>query len=563
MKLLSLLSILLLPAAVSAQTHVSTEPMPRVAVLEEFTGTKCSNCPDGHQVAQSIKTSQPELFIPICVHAGSYARPNPGDPDFRTEFGEALNRYLSVTAYPAAAVNRVAYNGSRVVFRENWRAAARAIAAETSPVNLWAGAKYDAATRQLTVDVEAYFTSAVTGNLNLNVYLLESGIVGPQAGSSLGNNYVHNHMLRACITPDWGAEIADGQPGDVRTATYTYTVPEKINSVPLTPEGFQIVVTINKGKDEIITATECYPECDDFVDAPAVSISGSRLSSDGTYGYRFMELNVTSKMIAPITSLTFKTTKGFESKSTEVTVDCNIPRGATRTIEVPFPDYQFTKSGNRITATLTKINGEDYLGDPLMQGFSLPEVINANNLTFVINTDRNAADNRYLLRNSAGEIVKEFGPYENGTPREYREEVELPEGSYFYCLEVSDAWGDGVLAPSGSVEILDADGKSLRALNKIDEAGTRMFFRTGDNLDDENGTNGDNSGLTTVESDSDAISFDTATRTLVVEPGAQVTVYGVDGRVVATGTNLSALPAGVYVAVARSAASTATLKLAL
>lgn len=566
MKLLSLLSIMMLPATAFAELHVSTEPQPRVAVLEEFTGIYCVNCPAGHAVSAEIRKAQPSLFIPINFHAANWAKPNAGDPDFRTEFGEALTSFMKVSFFPAGDVNRVAYNNVTVLGRESWLKAARLITEQTSPVNLWSESRYNASNRQLTVDVEAYFTSSVTEDLYINVLLVQNNIKGPQKGSDLGSEYIHNHMFRDCITTEWGDNVSRGEAGKSVTKTYTYTVPEKIRGVDVNPQDLQVVVTINKGRDEIITATECYPQCTSFIDVPAASVELNRLGNSNSYGYKFLDLNVTSRMINPITSLTFSTLKNLESTATDVTVECEIPRGESRLVVVPFEDFEFGSEMSRMSATLTKINGVEYNGESVVLSFQRPAYY-PNELTFLINTDRNASDNRFMLRNSAGEIVQEFGPYSDGAPTEYREQVTLPETDKdeYYCLEVTDSWCDGMVNPGGTLSILKNDGTSLAITLRIEGAGNRMFFGVkGNGEEPDPDPNKKPDGIDSVDAQGMTLAFDRASRTVVAEGADGVTVYSADGRVVARTASLAGLPAGMYVAVARyESGAKRTLKIVL
>ena len=58
------LALVLSFSAINAQEFVSTDPMPRNAVLEEFTGIYCVFCPQGHQIAdQFVKTISYMTFL--------------------------------------------------------------------------------------------------------------------------------------------------------------------------------------------------------------------------------------------------------------------------------------------------------------------------------------------------------------------------------------------------------------------------------------------------------------------------------------------------------------------
>ena len=55
--------------------NVSTEPQNKKALIEEFTGINCGNCPDGHAIAAKLQLAQPENVYTIAIHAGHYAEP--------------------------------------------------------------------------------------------------------------------------------------------------------------------------------------------------------------------------------------------------------------------------------------------------------------------------------------------------------------------------------------------------------------------------------------------------------------------------------------------------------
>ena len=86
-KILTLIAITLSTIITAQTSFVSTSPENKNVVLEDFTGIYCPNCPDGHLKAQDIYDANPGDVVLINIHTGSYANPNSGDPDFRTQFG--------------------------------------------------------------------------------------------------------------------------------------------------------------------------------------------------------------------------------------------------------------------------------------------------------------------------------------------------------------------------------------------------------------------------------------------------------------------------------------------
>ncbi|MEG2665467.1 MAG: hypothetical protein RSA02_00425 [Bacteroidales bacterium] len=136
---------------------VSTEPSNRNALLEEFTGINCGNCPDGHLIANQIKAANPNNFFVINIHQGDYAV----DPSFdlTTNYGNALGQQSGLTGYPSGTINRHIFEGTAtVMYRDKWKNSVSKILTMPSYVNVGAKAKIDWATRELTVDVELYYT---------------------------------------------------------------------------------------------------------------------------------------------------------------------------------------------------------------------------------------------------------------------------------------------------------------------------------------------------------------------------------------------------------------------
>jgi len=60
----------------------------RKILFEEYTGHLCTNCPTGHQKLEELIEIYGDTLIPICIHAGDFAKPTNELPeDFRTNAG--------------------------------------------------------------------------------------------------------------------------------------------------------------------------------------------------------------------------------------------------------------------------------------------------------------------------------------------------------------------------------------------------------------------------------------------------------------------------------------------
>lgn len=195
----------------------------RKVLIEEFTGTWCPNCPDGHTILQGIEASYPDRTVVVGMHNGdAYTIP----------YVTAMENAFAVAAFPRAAIDRVIYSGgnANVMSRSYWDAAVAARLNISSPVEIMIQPNVNTSTRVMTVKVDYNFKSAVSQETRLTCLLLEDSIQASQSGAS--GIYNHMDVCRAVLSADnWG----DGNhpssvtAGQTFTKTYTYTVPAAVN----------------------------------------------------------------------------------------------------------------------------------------------------------------------------------------------------------------------------------------------------------------------------------------------------------------------------------------------
>lgn len=226
--LLSFALICIISVSLSGQIYVSTTAMNKVAVIEEFTGVRCSNCPDGHTTLATILSSNPGQAIGIGYHPSnsSYTSPYTGSPDFRRSYLDAFyttpfcgsGRFM-----PSAFINRREWSaGEKISSRTIWSSSATTIMAESSPLNVGLYAEYNTTTSTLDVTVEVYFTADVSDNVFLYVALAENNLVAEQLNG--GTNYVHYHVFREALASEqWGETITGNTTtGSLFTQTYGF-----------------------------------------------------------------------------------------------------------------------------------------------------------------------------------------------------------------------------------------------------------------------------------------------------------------------------------------------------
>ena len=220
---LATLALLLLHTSLYTQTLVGTGPQPRTALLEEFTAIRCGVCPSAHAIANSLEGLHGEALTIIAVHGGGLAVPLAGQPDFRTAEGSAIWGMLGVVSQPQGSVNRRPIQGPN-----GWSGAIGSVLSQDSPANIGLSTAYDVATRNVTVEVEVYYTSTLSDEDRIHVALTQDDIVGWQTDYVNGNHpdYIHRHVLRGLMTPVEGDPVMDPAEGALVQRTYAMTIPE-------------------------------------------------------------------------------------------------------------------------------------------------------------------------------------------------------------------------------------------------------------------------------------------------------------------------------------------------
>ena len=484
MKRLLLFSFLLASLTGFAD-NVATTPQPRHVLVEDFTGIHCGNCPDAHEILDHLRVAQPELVHSVAIHAGAYATPGSVDqPDYRTVDGQLIHDNFGINSYPSGLVNRMTFSefGGLKPSRSYWTRCARMITKETADVNIWAKATYNATNRKVTVDVELYYVNGIEANgSTVSVALLQNGIIGPQAGAEDVIEYEHNHMLRDMITPTWGDTIATSTAGTLVKKSYEYTLPEAINEVETDPFNSDILVYVARADEaqnnEVLNSAEVPLNCTGLTMANAVKLESYKIPVTRNYGFEYLECYVTNMGNETLTKLGF-TTQLNENQEVATTVDVNIAPREKAVVQVPVDWKKQNGSDNEYTLKVVSYNGTSLAEQPSLKGEFADFVYVKGQVKVKIKTDNYASENTYRVLNQKGEIVKEFGPYDDGEQTTYDETFTVNEGEVL-CFEIQDAWGDGVMSPRGSVYWYDSEDNQLAWNNNIQNYGYRVFFKYG------------------------------------------------------------------------------------
>lgn len=200
----------------------------RKVLIEEFTGHRCMNCPNGHQKLEELHECFGDTLVAVGIHVGALAAPNAAEGypyDFRTEVGNELAHEFSIDGIPAAIINRVYEAGGWSIVR--WQSKINAVDRSKPLAAIQLINECNAQTGMLKANAQVTLLEPCPNQLRLAFYLIEDGIVKPQLnGTEYVENYVHNHVLRASLNGTYGTLLNTN--GYLETGK-GYTLAHKIN----------------------------------------------------------------------------------------------------------------------------------------------------------------------------------------------------------------------------------------------------------------------------------------------------------------------------------------------
>jgi len=463
MKLSSLLMALAMSSTawLQAQTFVSTAPSNRNAVLEEYTGIYCQFCPDGHVIANGIMANNPGRAWAINIHAGGFAEPDAGAPDFRTTVGNALDNYFPITGYPTGAVNRGTMSN-----RGQWAGQVTTQLGQASPVNLAARCTLDLDTRQLTMTVESYYTANGVGSADrLNVFLLQNNVEGPQTGAATYNpggilpngNYNHMHMLRHSLTGTWGTSLTPITATSFHSNQFTYTVPANYTGVVANLTDLEVIAFI--ANDTFAVQTAAKASITYVTNTPlrvqavnggvSVNVAGG-IFCEASANPTISVLNTGANGITSIAG-TYSVNGGAAVPFTHSPAAA-VNTGGTLTFDVTnvtIPNI----GANTAVFTVTTLNGQAVTVAPMNITLNrAAEIVSpVDSVRFSITFDNYPDETTWSFVNATtGATVATGGPYarpaDNATTRVFM--LPVVDGNC-YLMQLSDAASDGICCGYG------------------------------------------------------------------------------------------------------------------
>ncbi len=232
--------------------YIYSEAFSRNVLLEHFTTLSCTNCPTGDKVLRNAVGNNAKVAW-VAHHVGF------GTDELTVQPSQTIMLDLLYTEVaPMAAIDRtvnsvsegshpafgIAYsninNGATIVKALLDNAMQEPAFATVTPET-----KYDEASRTLNVTVTGerntdMYEAIYSNGCNLTVYLTEDKVATKayQTGGTAADT-IHNHVLRAALTADYGDKVEWN--GSTFSKSYSYTVPDNWK-----PADMKVVAFLNR-----------------------------------------------------------------------------------------------------------------------------------------------------------------------------------------------------------------------------------------------------------------------------------------------------------------------------
>lgn len=210
----------------------------RRVLVEEATGVRCAQCPDGAKTLTSLQgtfAAEGRELIMVSIHAGgNFSVPySTSVDDFRSSDATALANIIgTLEGYPASAINRRLLANEITPFitpAARWEGVIRSDFAKDYGLDLFVANTYNPETRQLSIKVDLLPDQQIKGDNRLTVVITQDSIVDVQLDKNvIVQNYLHRHVLRDVVTPIDGDVISESiNPGSLISRTYVVTLDPK------------------------------------------------------------------------------------------------------------------------------------------------------------------------------------------------------------------------------------------------------------------------------------------------------------------------------------------------
>ena len=214
-------------------TYVKPAEVGRAVLVEDFTGQRCINCPNGtEEINKIVETYGEENIIAVGIHSGPLGFNGSTRYPVGLATDEGNTYYKNWDSQSKLGQPWVVFNRDTEPNEDysTWADDVTYEVQKKAALSLTVNNTYDASSRQLTTSIASFGTDGNTTG-KLQVWLVEDGITAMQMmpNGKVNAEYVHNHVFRTSVNGTWGEDIKV-QEGVNTLNTYTYTLPDNYNA---------------------------------------------------------------------------------------------------------------------------------------------------------------------------------------------------------------------------------------------------------------------------------------------------------------------------------------------
>ncbi len=191
-------------------------PQMKKVLLEDFTGVRCTNCPQGHSLTKTLETQNPDQIIAVALHSDFLAFPYPGNQDLRSQAANDIANIFSPPAKPSALIDRHLFPGEviKCYLLGKWTGYVNDRLQEDAPVNITLSSTFDDVARETVLRMELVYTEAQSVDNRYGLWIMEDNLQSAQLnGSTIDSPYIHQHVIREYITPASGVALTENLEG--------------------------------------------------------------------------------------------------------------------------------------------------------------------------------------------------------------------------------------------------------------------------------------------------------------------------------------------------------------
>lgn len=185
----------------------------KIVLLEEFVGVRCALCPSGSSMAEYLEEKYRKQIVVVSIHSYHFSKPYQNGENFEIEEGKQIANFLwkgKSKVYPSGSINRNLFGGESqlVLVNSKWEKFIVSELSKPTIVSIQLNI-VQSEPNHLQFTTSLRFLEKIQTAINLSVMLIEDNIINPQnVNDNTIDNYEHNNVLRAMLTPPNGVSIA-------------------------------------------------------------------------------------------------------------------------------------------------------------------------------------------------------------------------------------------------------------------------------------------------------------------------------------------------------------------